>query len=305
MQSGFPGARLREARPLAAGLRNTSYCLELTAAPSPLVLRLYVADPTAACREASILAALGIDAAIPVPGVLFVDGEAEPPFALLEWLEGRDLDEVLGSVAAPAQLELAAACGAVLARIHRVRFPAPGFLGPGLRVVEPLPSWAAYLRQALDGRVGELLGEELAEEVRRVIRERGSDVEARLADAVLVQGDFKPWNLLGRLVVGGATDGWTVSGVLDWEFAFAGSPLFDVATFLRDEAARPPGFGEAFASGYRAEGGVLPPNWGSAARLIDLVNLCQLAEWGDPRQLADVRRLVAETVAGPRSSVPR
>jgi hypothetical protein len=38
----FPGSRLRAAQPLASGLRNTNYRLEIEGGPSPLVLRLYV-----------------------------------------------------------------------------------------------------------------------------------------------------------------------------------------------------------------------------------------------------------------------
>ena len=53
------------------------------------------------------------------------------------------------------------------------------------------------------------------------------------ASSGLIHGDYKPSNLL----VNPHTH--TVSGVLDWEFAFAGPPLYDLATLLRDSESYP------------------------------------------------------------------
>ena len=43
----YPAAGLKDAQPLNRGLRNTNYRLTVVGAPSPLALRLYVADPAA------------------------------------------------------------------------------------------------------------------------------------------------------------------------------------------------------------------------------------------------------------------
>lgn len=69
---------------------------------------------------------------------------------------------------------------------------------------------------------------------------------------------------------------WRICGVLDWEFACAATPLLDFAIFLRDERARPAGFGAAFANAYRSAGGVLPTGWRRLTRIADLLNLLQL-----------------------------
>jgi len=50
--------------------------------------------------------------------------------------------------------------------------------------------------------------------------------------AVLVHADYNGKNLLMQ----STHEGWQVAAVLDWEFAFAGSPLFDTGNFLRHEA---------------------------------------------------------------------
>jgi aminoglycoside phosphotransferase (APT) family kinase protein len=289
----MPGARLISARPLDAGLRNTNYRLEIEGEPSPMVLRLYVADPAACMVEHPVLEKLY--GRVPVPWIYAVDSTADPPFMLLRWIEGRRLDELLSDCDAITALELAASCGTALAAIHETRFPAPGFLGVRgreLTVVRPMPAWAPAVLAALEGPAGGRLGPDLAARVRQAVESNAPEVEPAWSDAVLAHGDFKPWNLLAR-----AEDGaWRVSGVLDWEFACAATPLLDFATFLRDEQARPAGFGDAFATAYRAAGGALPNGWRRLTRLVDLLNLLQLLEWSGEHADADLHRLVRETL---------
>jgi hypothetical protein len=60
--------------------------------------------------------------------------------------------------------------------------------------------------------------------------------------ACLVHGDFNPRNMLADPVTGELT------GLLDWEFAHAGTPGTDLGNLLRFE--RDPGFTEAVLIGY-------------------------------------------------------
>lgn len=317
----LPGATVVDARPLTAGLRNTNYRLEL-AGGAAAVLRLYVADPAACEREAAVLATMA--GRMPAPRVLYYDATSDPPFALLEWMDGLPLHEALDGAEDGAALELAAVCGTALARIHSRHFAAPGFLGPDMRVVRRMPAWAAALLETLAGPVEESLGLELAARVRETVESNAGRVEAVWSDAVLVHADYKPWNLLVRQGTPGSAPGpapdggpapepaasrvsappahaaatWHLTGILDWEFACAGCRLIDFATFLRDEEARPAGYGDAFASAYLAEGGTLPDDWRRLTSLVDLLNLMQLLQSGDPQTTEDLRRLVART-SGP------
>jgi aminoglycoside phosphotransferase (APT) family kinase protein len=50
----------------------------------------------------------------------------------------------------------------------------------------------------------------------------------------LVHGDFNNRNVLVHCVQGR----WRVAAVIDWEFALAGSPFFDIATFLQYERSK-------------------------------------------------------------------
>jgi len=312
------GARVVAATPLRSGLRNNNYRLDFASGAS-VVLRFYVADPGACAREAAVLAAVA--GRVPAPRVLQTDAAAMPPFALLEWLDGRPLDAVLGKVGPVAAEDLAAACGAALARIHEIRFPSAGFLGPELRVIQPMPAWATAVLEALAGRVEDRLGPELCARVRSTVESNAGQVASVWSEAVLVHADFKASNLLVRKLVregaepsavAGRPAGrdqadrraakdagrWDLAGVLDWEFACAGCKLIDFATFLRDEGSRPSGFADAFAAAYCAAGGAMPANWRRLTRLIDLLNLLQLLAWADDGAAGGLRKLVAETVAG-------
>jgi len=289
----FPGARVLLAERQTRGLRNSNYRLTVAGAPSPLAFRLYVADPLACSREAAVMAEVRNRA--PVPRMLATDAAADPPFALADWIEGEPLDDVLRACDSATALELATACGAVLAAIHQTRFPSTGFLGARgreLRVAAPMPAWAPTLIASLDGPAAEHLGPELSARVRHVAVSSAPEVEPIWREAVLAHGDFKPWNLLVRQDPGA----WRICGVLDWEFACAASPLLDFAIFLRDERVRPAGFGVAFAAAYRAAGGSLPKGWRRLVRLIDLLNLLQMLEWSGESAAADLRRLVSESM---------
>jgi hypothetical protein len=64
--------------------------------------------------------------------------------------------------------------------------------------------------------------------------------------------------------------------VLDWEFAFSGSPLVDVGNMLRFREEQPDGFAAGFIAGYREAGGLLPPGWPEISEALDL---CALADF--------------------------
>src|SRR5262249_5741524 len=88
----------------------------------------------------------------------------------------------------------------------------------------------------------------------------------------LVHSDYNGKNLLavrhGRL--------WSISAVLDWEFAFSGSPLTDVGNMLRFSGRYPPGFADGFIAGYQEAGGPLPPGWREISEALDLYALADL-----------------------------
>ena len=68
---------------------------------------------------------------------------------------------------------------------------------------------------------------------------------------------------------------WVVVGVLDWEFAFSGSQLFDIGNMLRYERRSRPCLEPHFSAGFVENGGALPGNWRELSRVVDLTALCE------------------------------
>jgi len=89
--------------------------------------------------------------------------------------------------------------------------------------------------------------------------------------STLVHGDFNKRNTL----VSEAGGCWTVAAVLDWEFAIAGAPLADLATFLRYDRVSAPQIEHHFSGGFLSAGGTLPDDWRYLAKVIDLVALSE------------------------------
>ena len=87
----------------------------------------------------------------------------------------------------------------------------------------------------------------------------------------LVHNDFGNRNILVRQENGKCV----VAAVLDWEFAFSGSPLLDVGHFLRYERRSAPLREPHFSQGFVEHGGQLPDNWREIARVIDLSGLIE------------------------------
>jgi GrpB-like predicted nucleotidyltransferase (UPF0157 family) len=122
------------------------------------------------------------------------------------------------------------------------------------------------------------------------------DLEGYFPDAAedrLVHGDFDPSNILVQKVEGR----WQVSGVLDWEFAHAGSPMQDMANMLRYRDEVSDGFCQGFLKGV-SQYLVLPSTWEIT---VDLCNVTALLDClvdrtdikKQPKRYEDVCRLLS------------
>lgn len=300
LEPRWPGVRITSAEHVSGGLANTNYRVIMAHQPDPVIVRFYTREPEACAREAALLRLVA--GTIPAPEALYVAPEAGPftyPYIVLSWMEGVPLIDALADLLPDDGPELAAALGEVTAHIGSFTFAEPGFLGPDLTIREPLVIGPAglryYLREMLiDGRAGERLGVALSGRLLAQI-ERHADSLAPLAgERSLIHADYKDGNILVRR----GPDGWRVTAVLDWEFAFAGASVFDLGSLLRREATLPPGFAAACVAAYRAHGGFAPPGWRRMTLLMDLINLCDFLNGTDLRDAMrdDVTGLIGATV---------
>jgi fructokinase len=264
------GVRVARSQPLAGGYRNLNTLL-VTDAGQRYVLRRYRHGNPCAVEAALAARLAGV---VPVAEVVAADASgsaAGEPVLLSRFVPGRLMSTLLPGLSGDAG-QLGRAVGAVLAAVGTVSFPGPGLLtGAGLEPVSPdgfdLPGFVAgcLARRHPDHD----LGDDGVDRLRRHAARVAVHVDEVRGASRLVHSDFNPKNLLVTL----DRSGWTVTAVLDWEFAFSGSPLADVGNMLRFAGDYPPAYVDGFVAGFRGAGGHLPPDWREISRALDLYAL--------------------------------
>jgi Ser/Thr protein kinase RdoA (MazF antagonist) len=112
-----------------------------------------------------------------------------------------------------------------------------------------------------------------------LVTENALLLQAATGSRSLVHADYGGSNLLARQERGH----FSIAAVLDWEFAFVGSSLFDLGNLFRYEWLLPNEFEAACLRGYVNHGGVLPSTWKKITKLLDLINICTFLQTPEPR----------------------
>jgi aminoglycoside phosphotransferase (APT) family kinase protein len=266
----LPGSRIVRAETLSGGYSNDNVLL-VTDAGERYVLRRYLRRNTCAV-EAEL--ARRLSGVVPVPEVVGADavgGRAGEPVLLSRFVPGTLLGEALITGPPEEAADLGRAAGEALAAVGSVSFAYPGFFDGSLSPtpLEPTAKLAAFVDDKLtNGNARDVL---TAAERDRLLR-LAAEYEPLLASVAgarqLVHSDYNPKNILVR--------GTAVVAVLDWEFAFSSTPLFDVGNMLRFGDRYPPGFTASFVAGFAGGGGELPAQWRRITEGLDLYALADL-----------------------------
>jgi aminoglycoside phosphotransferase (APT) family kinase protein len=251
------------------------------------VVRIYAGrgagrGPNAAEVDAAVLRL--VRGLVPVPEVLEVrraDPAAGIPALLVtSHLPGERLDQVLPGADAALVARIGHGLGAVLARLAQMPMLRPGVFLDGELRLGPVPPDADDLVAWVD-RHGESLAVWRGEELQdlRAVAASAQEVLDRTTRSCLVHSDFNPKNLLVDPESGELT------GVLDWEFAHAGSPFIDLGNLLRFE--RRPDLVEAVVSTYAELVVDAPEDLLDRARAADLFALVDLAARRGQNPVAD------------------
>lgn len=290
---------LIELRLLEGGKSNTNYTATFARSP-PVVLRIFERNPDAAERERRLLDLVyeaGVAPVAPAIGHGTLDGGHR--YAVHPFMQGIPATNALRQCVDDDDVrELARAVGEALPPIGSIRFDRCGLLDGDLEIARAFDSVAQSHLDLIEwslrhGRAGDRLGP-LGTDLRRFVEREAPRLEA-LDGTRLTHGDYK----LSNLLVEREASRWSVTGVLDWEFASAFTPLCDVAICLRHRDLFPAAFTAGFAEGYRAAGGELPDDWRPLTRLLDVMNLVGLlnASAERPRVFARVATLLRHTMA--------
>ena len=221
--------------PLDGGFSGETFLAE--AAGERTVVRVYAdrgarRGPAAAEVDAAVMRL--VRGLLPVPEVLEVrrpDPEAGTPALLVTgFLPGERLDLVLPTLDDEARFRVGERLGRLLGRLAQMPMLRPGcFLDGDLRLGDlpgsDLPSWVESHRAgtALEDWPGTTYDGLLE------VAAKAQDLLDGVDRSCLVHSDLNPKNLL--------VDPTTleVTGLVDWEFAHAGSPVTDLGNLLRFE----------------------------------------------------------------------
>ena len=111
-----------------------------------------------------------------------------------------------------------------------------------------------------------------------------------------MHADFDPANILVAKLDGK----WKISAILDWEFAYSGSWLNDVANILRYSHQMPETFKTSFLKGLEDNNLKLPKNWQSITNQYTLASLLDSMTRHDleicPNIKADLCELISHVV---------
>ena len=296
-------------RPLAGGYSGETYVAG--DGPDAPVVRVYVREPDRCVVDAALLRLLrGV---LPVAEVIEVRPAAggRPGVLVLSRLPGQRLDLLLPEATAEQRVTVGRSLGRVLAVLSGIPQPRFGaFVDGRLQIAafgeasEGLVGWVGHYcdtgRLAAWREADRKALFDLAEYADGMLAGEGRDAAEPVAAydrVVLAHADVNPKNLLVD------PDTWEVTGLVDWEFAHAGSPYSDLGNLTRFE--RHPDFVEAVVATLQARAPVLAEDPLLLGRCADLWALIELAgSLPSPvRVLAD-ELLLAQARAGDVSAWP-
>jgi aminoglycoside phosphotransferase (APT) family kinase protein len=195
------------------------------------------------------------------------------PYAMFEWVDGVLVSEALREGDEADVESIARAAGRTLAAVNQFEFPQPGFLGASLdytlKCDSSTDSFRKYLTTVEEhGRAAQRVGAAKFRDMIKFVDENLSCLSITEDWCSLVHADYTGTNL----ITGKKKGSWVVHAVLDWEFAMAGSSIFDIGVFLRIEDEFGLGFREGFIESFLEWGGHLPSGWRRASKMLDLLN---------------------------------
>lgn len=250
----FPNKTLHSYKIISGGCANLNIQITLTDSMR-YILRIYVRDQDAAFREQKI--AKLIKHSVPIPEVYFIDQVENLRFAIVEYMEGITLRDVLLDHNPERIDEVMHEVGRMLVTIRSFRFPGCGFFDKELHIAKILSQkeYAEFAKECLlDPTVIAHISSDDRKKIDSLLNRYGF-LYPPSSENHLVHADFDPANIL----VMNKNGKWTISSILDWEFAFSGSSLCDLANMLRYAHEMPPIYEEAFLEGLQ-QGRLYPPS---------------------------------------------
>lgn len=267
--NAFPNAILSDLQMISGGCANINVKFTLVDS-KPLLLRIYLRDKDAAYKEHKIAELL--KNSVPIPQFYTIGDFDGYRYAIIEFMAGITLRDFL--LNHPDNQNISSVmydCGKMLGRIASHTFNNPGFFDKNLHIkkIADHDDCQNFILQSLQHHnVIKQLDASVIDKISKCVEIYASSFPDAQAKN-LVHGDYDPANILIHQVDGQ----WKISSVLDFEFAFSGSWLWDVANMVRYAHAMPADFEQSFLRGITDFGFVLPEQWRVTVKLLNLASL--------------------------------
>lgn len=167
---------------------------------------------------------------VPVPAIVAKHEDGSTSAVLMEYKPGKLLGNVVDTLPETPRAEVWRAVGAALRKVHSIQLPdgcSGVIVGEGVQPFEE-GSWGKFHYHQAVRHAENLLKRDSGfsfdlASMKRVLKQAIPVLNER--PLVLLHNDPHPWNVLVREVAGQ----WTCSAWLDWEYAWAGDPTWDLA----------------------------------------------------------------------------
>lgn len=292
VKQAFPNDTLIHHQIMSEGCINLNIAITLSSENKKYILRIYLRDKKAALREKNLT--LKLKGKVPLPQTVYIGDYKDYTFAITEFIPGITLRNLLLDEKTSCIPDLMYSVGKHLGKISKYTFPSSGFFDPNLNIeketsVEDLIEFVDTCLKAK--KVQSFLGVPTIKKIRLLLEKYSKLIPGKNAKN-LVHADFDPANIL----VIQREKRWEVSGIIDWEFSFSGSLLWDVANMLRYAHQMPSEFKESFLSGILSCSINLSRNWQITVHILNLCALLDSLERADikksPIQCADIKELI-------------
>ncbi len=286
LERALPKHVLKSFELLTGGAGNLSYLLHFSGTQDPLVLRIYTRDPSVCQKEVDILRSAS--GQLPVPELIYADPKGEDdvgPYVLYRYAEGITFQELKSRGDLQDMADAAYAIGAALARLQTVSLSEP--VSARQEITDECLN-SPILEQRLGGFDRDRLGIFFSNWLPRI--------RNLYQQTALVHGDFNNRNT----IVNRKGSGWVVTGILDWEYAFIGSPLWDASRFICFERQARPCREPHFSRGFRESGGSLPKDWSEFSRALNALSAAESLSRPDLRAqyIPELHDLIVATLDG-------
>jgi Ser/Thr protein kinase RdoA (MazF antagonist) len=280
----YPDKSLASIELMNGGCANLNYKIQLKHENWYMILRIYLRNKEAVFHEQNM--AMILKEYLPIPRVDYVGVLDDYRFAVIEFMPGISLRDRLLSERSYDLCAMMKSVAELFLKITKHKFPE----------IQPESfDLIQFTKSCLqDKTVAAMLDPPSISAIEKALVQH-ADLIPSNDENCLVHGDFDPSNIL----VDNVNGSWVISGILDWEFSFSGSYLWDLASMLRYAHELPrflADYQDGFISGLIDGGMTLPYNWQSSVYLLNLVSLLDLMRRSDPKtqsnRSADILRLI-------------